>query len=59
MPTTATAELYFIAGAFVLILVICTVTVFFFFRQMKREKKGGTRPGPDASGDKMNREEEE
>jgi len=38
MPTTETSELYFIAGAFVLILVICAVSVFVFFRQLKREK---------------------
>lgn len=39
MPTTETAELYFIAGAFVLILVICAVATYVFFRQLKREKR--------------------
>ena len=38
MPTTSTAELYFIAGAFVLIIVICVVAVYVFIRQYKREK---------------------
>ncbi len=37
MPTTATAELYFIAGAFVLIILICVVSVYVFVRQYKRE----------------------
>ncbi|REJ78394.1 MAG: hypothetical protein DWQ47_02760 [Acidobacteria bacterium] len=38
MPTTETAELYFIAGAFVLILIICGVATYVFFRQLRREK---------------------
>ena len=37
MPTSATAELYFIAGAMVLIFIICAVAVYIFFRQLKRE----------------------
>ncbi|HUF03928.1 MAG TPA: hypothetical protein VMM38_07110 [Aridibacter sp.] len=38
MPTTETAEFYFIAGAFVLILIVCAVAAYVFFRQLKREK---------------------
>ena len=49
MPTTATAELYFIAGAFVLILLICTVTVYVFFRQLRRERPGGNKTDSAAS----------
>lgn len=57
MPTTATAELYFIAGAFVLIILICVVSVYVFVRQYKREmaKKNNPVEKPAATKD----EEEE
>jgi hypothetical protein len=55
MPTTATAEIYFIAGAFVLIIAICAVSVYVFFRQYKREmtqNKRSERPAPGAEKEK-------
>ena len=61
MPTTPTAELYFIAGAFVLILLICTVTVYVFFRQLKREKssnEGTSADRSDSQGTVSSQEEE-
>lgn len=58
MPTTETAEFYFIAGAFVLILIVCAVATFVFFRQLKREKPnaGDARPVND---EQTNPDEEE
>ena len=38
MPTN-TAEFYFIGLMMILILVVCTITVFFFARQYKKEMK--------------------
>lgn len=55
MPTTETAEFYFIAGAFVLILIVCAAATYIFFRQLRRERdQPGTdrtesRTQPDAS----------
>ncbi len=38
MPNTETAEIYFIAAMFVLILIISTVSLYFFFKTYNREK---------------------
>lgn len=37
MPNAATAEIYFIAGMMVLILLVSGFATFFFFRQLKKE----------------------
>ena len=39
MPYSATAEVYFIAGMFVLILIVCSATVYFFFKTYKKEMR--------------------
>jgi predicted membrane protein len=39
MPNSATAELYFIAAMFLLILLICAVSLYVFFRTYNIEKK--------------------
>jgi hypothetical protein len=39
MPNSGLAEIYFIAAMFILIFLICGVSVFFFFRTLKREKQ--------------------
>jgi hypothetical protein len=57
MPTTATAELYFIAGAFVLIIAICVVSVYVFIRQYKREKGKQEEPEVRASANHFEEEE--
>jgi uncharacterized protein YpmB len=59
MPTTSTAELYFIAGAFVLIIVICVVAVYVFVRQYKREKSQQERGENRSSVGTGGKEEEE
>jgi len=38
MLNASQAEIYFIAGMFILIFVISTVAIYFFFRTYKREK---------------------
>lgn len=38
MPNASQAEIYFIAGMFLLIIVISTAAIYFFFRTYKREK---------------------
>jgi len=38
MPNASLAEIYFIAGMFVLILIISGVSTYFFFRTYKKEK---------------------
>ncbi len=38
MLNASQAEIYFIAGMFVLIIVISAVATYFFFRTYKREK---------------------
>ncbi len=38
MLNASKAEIYFIAGMFVLIAVICAVATYFFFSTYKREK---------------------
>jgi flagellar basal body-associated protein FliL len=38
MPNASQAEIYFIAGMFVLILVLSAGASFFFFRTYKKEK---------------------
>ncbi|QYO65346.1 hypothetical protein [Leptolyngbya sp. 7M] len=39
MPGSADAELYFIVGMMVLILIICGVAVYVFFRQYRKEMR--------------------
>ena len=39
MPNAGLAEIYFIAGMMVLILIICAVAVFFFFKTYKKEMR--------------------
>jgi cbb3-type cytochrome oxidase subunit 3 len=38
VPNASQAEIYFIAGMFVLIIVISAVSTYFFFRTYRREK---------------------
>ncbi len=38
MTNSAYAELYFIAGMFVLIFIICAVAVYYFFKTYKKEQ---------------------
>ena len=38
MPNASQAEIYFIAGMFVLIIVISAAATYFFFRTWKKEK---------------------
>ena len=38
MLNASQAEIYFIAGMFILIIAISTVATYFFFRTYKREK---------------------
>lgn len=38
MPNSSTAEIYFIAGMFVLIIMICVPATYFFFRTYKKEQ---------------------
>lgn len=39
MPGNSVAEIYFIAGMFVLILILSGVSMYFFFRTYKKEMK--------------------
>jgi hypothetical protein len=39
MPNSGLAEIYFIAGMMVLILIVCAATVYFFFRTYAKEKR--------------------
>lgn len=43
MPNTGRAEIYFITAMMILILIICTVTVYFFIRQYNLEKGKGSK----------------
>ena len=43
MSSTAAAEIYFIGAMMILILVICSVTMFLFIRQYRREVKSKDR----------------
>ena len=38
MPNSAYAEIYFIAAMFVLIFIICGVSVYYFFKTYKKEQ---------------------
>jgi flagellar basal body-associated protein FliL len=38
MPNASQAEIYFIAGMFILIILISAVSTYFFFRTWKKEK---------------------
>ncbi|MBS1792548.1 MAG: hypothetical protein JSS81_01770 [Acidobacteria bacterium] len=39
MPNSGLAEIYFIAGMMVVILIVCSVTVYFFFKTYKKEMR--------------------
>ena len=39
MPGASTAEVYFIAAMMVLILILCTVSVYIFVRQYRKEMR--------------------
>lgn len=39
MPNSGLAEIYFIAGMMVLILIVCTVAVIAFFKTYAKEKR--------------------
>ncbi|MCO6509422.1 MAG: hypothetical protein J5I65_01395 [Aridibacter famidurans] len=59
MPTTETAEFYFIAGAFVLILIVCAAATYIFFRQLRRERDRPEANGPESgTADNSGNEEE-
>lgn len=39
MPNSGLAEIYFIAGMMVLILIVCAVAVYAFFKTYAKEKR--------------------
>lgn len=56
MSNAGTAEVYFIAAMFILIFIICGVTVYFFFRTLKREKLERRKELENKQSEKMRKE---